>query len=287
MAIERHVARPLALDVAAAANGIVTVINSRMEGELRLRLIARGFDPRTFALVALGGAGPVRACMIAKSLGIRHVIVPPYPGIGSAMGLLMTDVKRNYLVSRLKPLAQFPGAEMAAIFDSLIARANAEASAEDTDPATLRYERILDLRYLGQGYELSIPCPTGAFTDAAKAAIVAAFHALHAQTYGYDARDRVLEVVNFRLVTTAVLRKLELHPHAGTAAEPAPVKSTRRAYFGGWVDTPIYDRARLAPGQVIPGPAIIEQSDSTTVLVAGQTARPDRFGNLIVSTGTP
>ena len=286
-AIEKQVAQHLGLSLEAAASGIVTVINSNMEGELRLRLMSRGLDPRSFALVALGGAGPVRACMIAKNLGIRHVIVPPFPGIGSAMGLLLTDMKRNYLVSRLKPLASFPLAEMEEIFTNLVQRSQSEAASEDRDVANLRHQRYIDLRYLGQGYELSIPCPGGPITAVTKDALIEQFHTMHESTYGYAARERTLEVVNFRLVTTASLQKLELKPRA-TAALPAlesARKGTRRAYFqdtSGWVDTPVYDRTRLQEGHVIAGPAIIEQADSTTVVVAGQTARPDAYGNLVV-----
>jgi len=283
-AIEKQVAQPLGLGLEAAASGIVTVINSNMEGELRLRLMSRGLDPRSFALVALGGAGPVRACMIAKNLGIRHVIVPPFPGIGSAMGLLLTDMKRNYLVSRLKPLASFPLAEMEEIFTNLGQRSQGEAASEDRDVANLRHQRYIDLRYLGQGYELSIPCPGGPITAVTKDALIEQFHTMHESTYGYAARERTLEVVNFRLVTTASLQKLELKPRA-TAALPAlesARKGTRRAYFQDWVDTPVHDRTRLHEGHAIAGPAIIEQADSTTVVVAGQTARPDAYGNLVV-----
>jgi N-methylhydantoinase A len=290
-AIEEKIAGPLGLSIEAAAAGIVTVINSRMEGELRLCLIARGFDPRSFALVALGGAGPVRACMVAKDLGIPHVIVPPYPGLGSAMGLLMTDVKHDYLVSRLRPLSDFPAAEMAEIFGALLGRAHAEAQAEGTDLATIEYQSYLDCRYVGQGYELSVPCPPGQpgpITDAMKASLAAQFHAMHLNIYGHHALDNALEVVNFRLVTTARLRKLSLSTRTGLPGRPLAEaqKSTRRAYFadlGGWVDTPIYERTLLQEGDEIQGPAIVEQEDSTTVITGGQTARTDAYGNLIVS----
>jgi N-methylhydantoinase A len=287
-AVDEKVARPLGLSVEAAAAGIVTVINSRMEGELRLCLISRGFDPRAFALVALGGAGPVRACMIAKDLGIRHVIVPPYPGLGSAMGLLMTDVKHSYLLSRLKPLLAFDGDDMDEIFGTLVQRGRAEAEAEGTDVAALQAQLYLDLRYAGQGYELSIPCPPGTITPAVKEALAAQFHAMHMTIYGHNAPDKPLEVVNFRLVTRAPLPKLAL----GTrGADPAITlqrarKGTRRAYFadeGGWVDTPVYERTLLQPGHEVAGPAIVEQADSTTVIAGAQVARPDAHGNLIVS----
>jgi N-methylhydantoinase A len=287
-AVRKKVAEPLGLSLEEAAAGIVTVVNSRMEGELRLSLIARGFDPRAFALVALGGAGPVRACMIAKDLGIQHVIIPPYPGLGSAMGLLMTDVKHSYLLSRLKPLLEFEGPSMDEIFETLVLRGKAEAEAEGTDVATLQTQLYLDLRYAGQGYELSVPCPAGAITPAVKEALALRFHEMHRTIYGHNAPDKALEVVNFRLVTIARLPKLKL---TSREADPAATlamarKSTRRAYFAdacGWVETPVYERTLMQPGHEVAGPAIIEQADSTTVVASGQVARPDAYGNLIVS----
>ena len=287
-AIEQKIAVPLGLSVEAAAAGIVTVINSLMEGELRLSMISRGFDPRSFALVALGGAGPVRACMVAKDLGIRHVIVPPYPGLGSAMGLLMTDVKHNYLQSRLGRLLEFPNEEVERIFNALIERARAESEAEGSDFAAVEIQPYLDLRYVGQGYELSVPCPPGALDGAAREALAARFHGLHNEVYGHSAQDNPLEVVNFRIVTTARLRKFSLALHSAVPGRPlsTALKSTRRAYFadvGGWVDTPVYHRARLQEGDAIDGPAIVEQEDSTVVIASTQTARPDAYGNLIVS----
>lgn len=287
-AVRKKVAEPLGLSVEEAAAGIITVINSRMEGELRLCLISRGFDPRSFALVALGGAGPVRACMIAKDLGIENVIIPPYPGLGSAMGLLMTDVKHNYLLSRLKPLLEFDGDSMNAIFETLVERGRAEAEAEGTDMQTRETQLYLDLRYLGQGYELSIPCPRGAITPAVKESLAAQFHLMHLTIYGHNALEKPLEVVNFRLVTTARLRKLTLTSRTPEVLPPLATaqKGMRRAYFadeGGWVDTPVFERTLLHPGHEITGPAIIEQADSTTVVAGGQIARPDTYGNLIVT----
>jgi N-methylhydantoinase A len=287
-AIETKIAGPLGMSIETAAAGIITVINSRMEGELRLCLISRGFDPRSFALVALGGAGPVRACMVARDLGIRHVIVPPYPGLGSAMGLLMTDVKHHYLVSRLRALVEFEAGDIADIFSALVERAQAEAQTEGTDPAAIEYQFYLDLRYLGQGYELSVPCPPGPVAEATKAALAAQFHAMHLTIYGHNAVDNPLEIVNFRLVTTARLRKLSLSVRASRPGRPLveAQKGRRRAYFadlGGWTDTPVYERSRLQEGDEIQGPAIVEQADSTTVVTSGQIGRTDAYGNLIVS----
>jgi N-methylhydantoinase A len=287
-AIETKVADKLGISVETAASGIVKIINSSMEGELRLRLMARGFDPRAFALVALGGAGPVHACMVAKNLGIRDVVVPPYPGLGSAMGLLLTDIKHDYIQSHLKLFADFSGHEMEREFETLLGRGRAEAEAEGSDLSNLLCECFLDLRYVGQGYELTVPCPPQPISVAVKNKVAAQFHELHKTIYGHNAPNDRLEVVNFRLITKIPQRKLVLGQQmkqAGGKITDA-VKGSRKAFFeeaGGYVDTPVYDRSLLYSGAEIRGPVLLEQSDSTTVVVPGQVVRVDVYSNLIVS----
>lgn len=286
-AVQDRIAAPLGMEVEAAALGIVKIAISIMESELRLRLMARGYDPRKFALVALGGAGPVHACMIAQNLGIRRVIVPPFPGLGSAMGLLLTDVKHQYVQSRLCRLDEVRLDELDEIFERLHGRGREEAEAEASDISRLLWERQLDLRYVGQGYELSVPFPSAPATQEALARAAAEFHEQHLRAFGHSAPEKPLEIVNLRLTTIAPLQKLALTPQepvAGTARN-AVARASRPVYFeteGGFVDTAIYDRAALRAGQEVRGPAVIEQTDSTTVLLPGQTAAVDRYGNLIV-----
>jgi N-methylhydantoinase A len=285
-AIDSKIAKPLGLDLEQAAMGIVKIATSLMEGELRLRLMARGYDPREFALVAIGGAGPLHASMIARNLGIRRVIVPPYPGLGSAMGLLLTDIKHQYVQSWLRPLAEIELLEVERIFEELVGRGRREAELEGSDMASLQVHRYLDLRYLGQGYELSVPLGAGPLTEESLADCAAQFHRLHQAMFGHSGPGKPLELVNLRLTTISPLRKLSLPEQEMSAGrEPTP-RTTRPVYFAdvnARVPTAIYDRPALRAGQSLTGPAVIEQTDSTTVLLPGQTASVDRFGNLIIA----
>ncbi|MDB5511936.1 MAG: hyuA [Enterovirga sp.] len=287
-AIADAVARPLGLDLDAAAMGIIKLTTSLMEGELRLRLLARGYDPRGFALVAVGGAGPLHASLIARNLGIQQVIVPPYPGLGSAMGLLLTDVKRSYVQSRLRHFDEAVLPEMETLFAALIARASDEVERGGKDLGEVQLERVVDLRYVGQGYELSIPLAPGPLTPASIEAARARFHELHLDFYGNAAPEKPLEMINLRIKTTTPLRKLSLPRldcvEEGTVAQP---DGWRAVYFeeGGRVQTGIFQRNKLRPGHVVNGPAIIDQMDSTTVLLPAQRARIDAYGNILIATG--
>jgi len=285
-AIMDEVARPLRLDVDAAAMGIVKVVTSLMEGELRLRLLARGHDPRGFALVAVGGAGPLHAGMIARSLGIEQVIVPPYPGLCSAMGLLLTDVKHTYVQSRLRRFDADACPDMEQLFGVLLDRARRETQAEGTDFATIALERFVDLRYVGQGYELTVPMPSGVLTGEAVSDASERFHALHHTLYGNSGPGKPLEMMSVRLSTTSTLRKLVLPTIEAAAPGSRPEPSGHRSvYFEetrGRVETALYHRAALRAGHEIHGPAIVDQTDSTTVILPGQTARIDAHANIII-----
>ncbi len=288
-AIAERIAAPLGLSVAEAAFGIVKIVNSNMESELRLNLMARGLNPRDFALVAIGGAGPVHASMVAASMGIGTVVVPPYPGLGSAMGLLLTDIRHTYLHSNPGLLDAFDCAAMNARFDALAGRAREEARREGTDPAALTLTRILEIRYAGQGYELPVACPGERVAEADKPVIRAAFHRLHEDTYGHRAEEAAVEIVNFRVDSLAVLPKLRLPewPAAEDGSGPERAVSGRRAVcFDGTeqrLDTPVYWRPDLRAGDRFAGPAIVEQADTTTVVIPGQRAEVDRHGNLLLT----
>src|SRR5262249_21050007 len=159
--IRGRVAEPLGLSLEEAALGIIRVVNVNMEVGLRLALVERGLDQRKFALVAFGGAGPVHATRVARNVGIPRVVVPLYPGISCAMGLLQTDVKHYYLQSRLIPLTLYPVEELNELYAELERQARAEAEAEGFDPHALDIQRQLDLHYPFQGYELTVPVRNG------------------------------------------------------------------------------------------------------------------------------
>jgi N-methylhydantoinase A len=287
-AIDSRIAKPLSLSVTEAAFGIVKIVNSNMESELRLNLMARGLNPHDFALVAIGGAGPVHASMVAANMGIGTVVVPPYPGLGSAMGLLLTDIRHTYLQSSPGPLDTYDCDAMNRLFDTLIERARGEARREGTNVDSLTVSRILEIRYAGQGYELPVPCAGERLVEADKPAIRAAFHRLHERTYGHCAEGAALEIVNFRIDSLAALPKLRLPecPPADGSSPDRAISGRRAVCFDGtewWSETPVYSRPKLRAGDRFSGPAIVEQADTTTVVIPGQQAEIDSHGNLILT----
>jgi N-methylhydantoinase A len=271
------------LDVTAAADGIVKIVNSQMVEALRLVTVSRGEDPRQFVMVAFGGAGPVHAAKLAEELKIPRVLVPPVPGVASAMGLLVADLRRDYVQSRFADLASVTAAEVQRHFEAIEAAARRELTAEGIAPEAIACERALDLRYSIQKYELSVPLGGGALTDADAAAWRRLFDERHEQHYGTRAADQQVEIVSYRVTARVALPRPKPR-ELGAAGESArgARKGSRRAYFDGWVDCPVYDRGRLGGGNRLAGPAIIEQVDSTIVVHPGHEARVDRFGNVLI-----
>jgi N-methylhydantoinase A len=282
-AIESRIARPLGLDMVKAADGIVKIVNSHMVEALRLVTVARGEDPREFALVAFGGCGPVHAAKLAEELRIAKVIVPTVPGVASAMGLLISDLKRDYLRTRVAELQNVAVSEVQSCFEALERTALEEMAGEDIPAHLIRFERALELRYAIQKYELAVPVESGALTENDRLAWRKLFDERHEQHYGTRADDQKVEIVNYRLTARVPLPKPEPQPHPlhGESAAPA-YKGSRRAYFDGWIDCPVYAREELGHGNRLAGPTIIEQVDSTIVIHPGQSATVDRFGNVVI-----
>jgi N-methylhydantoinase A len=282
-AIEAAVAEPLGLDLVSAADGIVKIVNSHMVEALRLVTVARGEDPREFAMVAFGGCGPVHAAKLAEELSIAKVIVPPAPGVASAMGLLVSDLKREYVRTRVTALELVRPADVQSYFDALENTAREEMAAEKIPAQWIRFERALELRYAIQKYELSVPVRNGVFTEQDKAGLRQLFDQRHEQHYGTRAADQRVEIVNYRLTAKVPLPKPDppQDPPRGESSAAA-LKGHRQAYFDGWVECPVYAREKLGNGNRLAGPAIIEQVDSTIVIHPGQRAFVDQFGNLII-----
>jgi N-methylhydantoinase A len=282
-AIDSAVARPLGMETIAAADGIVKIVNSQMVEALRLVTVARGEDPREYAAVTFGGAGPVHAAQLARELNILKVIIPAWPGVASAMGLLISDLKRDYLRTRFAHLEEIPVDEVCENFAALERSAAEELASEGIAVSGVIFERALDLRYGIQKYELTVPVKSGALNENDKAGWRRAFDQRHEQQYGTRASDQKVEIVNYRLTARLPLPKPEpvKYPLAGDDPEQA-LKQFRRAYFDGWVDCPVYDRLHLANGNRIAGPAIIEQVDSTTVIHPSQKAAIDEYGNIVI-----
>lgn len=279
------VARPLGLDLVTAAAGIVKIVNTNMAVDLRLAFQSRGEDPRRFALLAFGGAGPLHAAYLARDLGIPEVIVPLHPGLTSAMGLLQTDVRHLYLRSAVGLLSSYPVDEINAIFAELRRRATDDVSEEGLDVTELRLKQQIDLRYLHQGYHLTVDGPDGEITQTHKQPIKAAFDDLHRRTYGASAPEEDAELVTLRVVSEVPVPHLRLpRIAAGRVADARigerPLYDLTSAEFASAY---VYDRARLGADDRIAGPAIVEQYDSTTVVLADQVLTVDDFGNLLIT----
>jgi N-methylhydantoinase A len=301
-AIETHCARPLGIDVVTAAHGITEIANAAMTNAIQLVSVARGYDPRDFALVAFGGAGPLHANRLAQELRVATTVIPPGPGIFSAMGLLATDLTHEYSRTIRQQAATLDGAAIEAAFALLEADGRKALLAEGVAPADVTQRRFLEIRYVGQSHELSIP--VGAQTgksDLANGSLangrlhdaLGAFHREHERAYGFAAPNEPVEVVNIRATVVGRMpRPVPRERNGGATAEVAQ-KGTRRVFFGtasstgatsagDFVACPIYDRYHLAGGATFNGPAIVEELDSTTVVLPGYAATVDRFGNLLI-----
>jgi N-methylhydantoinase A len=284
-AIERKIARPLGLGLIGAAEGIVRIIDVKMEEAIKAISTMRGHDLRDFMLLAFGGAGPLHAGRIARDLGMAGVIVPLYPGVFSAIGLLMSDVKHDYVRSKMAPLSELTPEEMNGIFEPLAAQAIAELHGDGFARDRIRIERSLDMRYAGQGYEIAVPCPAEPLPVTDLKELRIGFDQQHRSMFGHMAPEEPVEVVSYRVRGVGLMPPVELpkFERTGTAVKDAWRGSRRACFDGAPFDCPIYERERLDVGSSMSGPAVLEQLDCTTVIRPGQVARVDEWKNLIVT----
>ena len=290
-AIEAHVGGPLGMEAAEAALAIVRVQVAGMVIGIRAVSVERGWDPRDFALLPFGGAGSLYAGLVAEELGIARIFVPMGPGVLSALGMLMTDVKYTDVVTRLMDTDTASAAAFEDIYAALERNLRRELRDEGMGADAIRFDRSCDMRYRGQAYEINVPVPeVGA--DTLVAAMTDAFHGLHRGLYGQAAEGDPVEFVNYRVTGHGVIRKPELNPlgnGAGEAARSGVPRDVRRAFFPrvGWIETPVFERADLAPGTEINGPALIEEPGATVVLYPGHGLEVGRLGNMTVQVRTP
>ncbi|MDT2023214.1 hydantoinase/oxoprolinase family protein [Methylocella sp. CPCC 101449] len=284
LAVETHVAKQLDMDAPKAAEGIVRIINVKMQEAIKAISTMRGHDLRDFMLLAFGGAGPLHAGRIAADLGMAGVIVPPFPGVYSAMGLVMSDVKHDYIRSRLSPLADVTESQINTIFDDLARQAREDLAAEHFAEPQTCIEPALDMRYAGQGYEITVPCDAVLKPGAIKA-LRQHFDRLHKESFGHTAPDEPVEIVSYRLRGVGLVPPVKIPKFAPSGTKLADaLRETRKAQFDGKiVDCPVYQREKLDVGANFIGPAIIDQLDCTTVLFPGHTARVDAYRNIIMT----
>jgi N-methylhydantoinase A len=278
--------QPLGLDPVQAASGIVEIANAHMMAAIRLISVQRGYDPRDFVLVAFGGGGPLHANALARELAIPTILIPPSPGIASALGLLMTDLTHEFVATHRQLLGQLEAAALVGLFGDYETQGDRLLAREGVAPAQRRLVRTLDLRYRGQSHELTVTVPAGALSAPDVERILEQFHQAHARAYGYAAREDAVELVNVRLTAIGVSPKARFKDLSkGSGDCHAAMKGHRAVWFSeapGFTDCPIVDRYHLHWDDVVPGPAVIEEFDSTTVVHPGYEALVDQHGNLLL-----
>lgn len=282
-AIEDRVARPLGLALEEAAWGIHQIVNTNMELATRVVSIERGRDPRDLTLVAFGGSGPVHGCRLAQALGIPRVVLPAAAGVTAAIGLLAAEVRFDVARTYLRRLDAVDPAALTAMYEEMAQQALTVVR-ESGVAGEIAVSRWADARYVGQGYELTVPVPPGRLDAPALERIRRGFDEVYAARYGYGSPAEPVEVVTWKLATIGGAPRVAL---AKAPSEPggSPRKMVRRAYFPearGYLDCPVYDRYRLVAGLSLTGPAIVEERESTTVLPPGASATVDAYANLVV-----
>lgn len=262
----RVLGRRLGLDPAEVAAGIVRVANAEMTRALRVISVERGLDPRRFVLLAFGGAGPLHACDVAEELGMERVLVPKASGVLSALGLAISNLRRDYVTAGRGPLDNSSRGRLVAAFVEMERAAEKDLS----DPLTRRFA---DLRYRGQSFELTV---TADDLDA----LGEAFHAAHELRYGYRSPHEAIEVTCVRVVATVEVPKppLDELPPSG----PATVGSRLVKFANGWVDTPVMDRRLMGHGSIVTGPVIVEMAEATCVVRPAWRGSVDGVGTLIL-----
>jgi N-methylhydantoinase A len=287
-AVISELAHGLGVDAIKAAAGVIEIINVNMMGAVRVISVEQGEDPRDFTLVAYGGAGPLHAAEVARNMGISKVLVPPRPGLLSALGLLRADVRGDFSVTRLVRAEPNSLTALSRGFNGLKRRAAAWLAGEGESRAG--FEWFADVRYLGQNFELVLKLKRDRLDEASLGQLVKAFHHQHKDQYGYDMRAQPVEIVNLRLVVTAKRGTL---PHERSTRKPGDLRQAliakRRVWFpeAGFVATPVYDRDRLPADCRITGPVIIEQMDATTAVPPNARIRNDRRGYLHIELEPP
>ena len=280
----------LGLGLNETAEGILTILNANMANAIRSRTVQKGIDPRGFALVAMGGAGPLHGAEVAAMIGVPEVIVPPYPGITSAMGLLTTDLKYDLTRTQFQTTGAFAIDRLNRDLTAMETELRARLKADLVAPEDMRFERIGDLRYVGQGYELKIPIPDGHLTLEHMEEVWAAFHAAHAAEYGHSFESSPVELVNVRVSGIGRM------PGLGAAGKPgggslddAKVRVLDCVFRTGkgleTLKTPVYRRSGLPVDTPIHGPAVFLQKDSTTIVPPGWVARVHATGSIIIRIG--
>ena len=280
--IERDIADPLDMELVEAARAIERIAVANMSNAVRLVSTSKGYDPREFALVAFGGAGPLHASAVARNMDIPAVVVPPYPGINSALGCLLVDVEHDLSRTFLAEATDNVTSEIEEIFSELEAEIGERLATEGINEEQMRVDREIRMRYAGQWRSLDVSCSRPVESIEA---VRERFHEEHQRAYAYLDPDQEVEIYGLKVTGVGVVDKPSF-PEIGSAdSSSAAQQGTREAYFddpGEFVKTAVYDRDALGAGAMFDGPAIVEQMDSTVVVPPNATAEVDRIGNIVI-----
>jgi len=286
-ALAERIAAPLGLDPTAAADGILRIATTKMSHVVRWVTTERGLDAGDFVLVAYGGAGPLHAAMVARELRIGKVVIPGAPGHFSAYGMLVADLRRDFVNTWFTPLASASFAELESRYAEMERRGHDAVARGYQGLAGIAVSRGADMRYVGQEHAVYVELPAALFAAQDRDGIKRRFDAVHETRYGYAAPAEKAEIVSLRSAVTGMLRKPPFERIAPGGAVPAAAahRGARAVYFAetaAYVETPTYDRGHLAAGNRIAGPALIEEYASTTVVHPGDRLEVDAFGDLVV-----
>ncbi len=277
----KTVAEPLGRSIEETALAVLQIANNNMIGALRSVLIERGLDPRDFTLLAFGGAGPLHVDDLMNDAGVPSGIVPNYPGQFSAFGFIQTDARVDVQRTVQMTSKRFDQARATEVMKALVETGIEELSAQGY-VKNIEVFRSLELRYLGQNYELEIPISFDAFDDGTTPKAWEAFHELHQARFGFNIPREVIEVITIKATVVSLTDKPDLATIGKASGGAAPASTRRVVFEDGSHDTPIYNRADLRDGHAITGPAVIEEPVSVTVLRPGQSMKVDQYGNLLI-----
>lgn len=290
--IETEIAKPLGLSVVEAAAGIVRVANANMVRGIRVVSVERGHDPRRLTLVPFGGAGPMHGAAVARELAIPRILVPPTPGILCALGMLVSDLRHDLIETHLGPYTDFGFAHGEAIFAPMLVEARRLLDEDGVPEPRRRITARVDMRYIGQSYELAVPLDP--IDGTTWASLPVRFHEIHRQRFGHADTRAPVEIVSFGVTAVGLIDTPQLPvPPKGTVTPPDAARlGARKIYFealagaaAGWLDCAVWRREDLLAGNVIQGPAVLEEISATTVLYPADVARVDDQGSVIVEVG--
>jgi N-methylhydantoinase A len=277
------VAGQLGMGVEEAAEAILEIVNENMHAALRVVSVERGHDPREFGLVAFGGAGPMHANALGRLIRSRSVIVPPTPGVMSAFGFLSSDIQNEFPETYLRTAEDTPASELKATIEGLIAQANGWLEGEEVEEGNKRFDLYADCRYYLQNIQIPCRFELDELAGEDSTFLRERFEEAHRQRYNFELPDSPLEIATVRVVGRGTIKGVSLVESENGSGEDASgaVLRKEKVYFGGeWVETPIYDRGGLRPGNAVEGPAIVQQDDTTTVIEPGYRGAVDSFGNI-------